>query len=448
MSTRVMRIVLSVLVLWLGGVSASFPASIALEHVWGGYLTTPCANGGTTVINSSQIGTQIGRVSYLTLRFTNSGANPIGVSPITVTGRSGCDIPFNVVRAFTVAGSGGSYEVELGVRPTAANWSFTMGVDLTGDTSATYSHTFSQNGATMGSGSQVELYWEYSGATKHSYDSRIGYGATQPVVGVPIELQICTSNRSALSNLTITSPGWMVDNGTTGNATASFESQLPSSLGTDAYVISTFRVTPTAAGVFRGNFICHTDDGMIQVDIAGTAAANTKLRAFHGTREMASNGSQVVVSGTAVGAATNVSFLIRNDEASTVSFWYSISGETGCTTSTVTAPTLTLAAGQQTTWVIAVTPTTSTWKCLPSIMQQVAPFRQVSWTLRNDAPRAPADASSIGGSSPGGSGGGGGGEGDSASSSGCGLGSGVASLLLMMGLIGLGCCRMNSHRRT
>lgn len=420
LARRSLMLAATALALLILSVPSLFSASLSLEYYPVGMaFPTSCPNGGSTVIT----GTEIGKVLYVSIRFTNNGASPIDIGVVTISNLTGCEIPFNETSAATIAGSGATYGAELGVRPTAATWSFTMSVSVTGDSVTSYGHSFSQSAVASGSGSQAEVYWAYSGATKHDPTNRIGYAATGSVVGVPVEIQARTASRSALASLNITTPGWFADPGTTTNATTAIQNQLPSQLTKDGSVITVFTIIPTAAGSFRGDFLCQTDDGMLQVDVIDTATVGTKLRVFLGTREMASNNSQVVIPGTVIGTTTNLTFTIRNDETSTITIGAGISPTytVGCTTATVTAPSLSLTAGQQTTWVIAVTPTAAQWKCIPTVSRTSGGVRSVPWTLRTDDATA---ASAPGGSS----------SGSTSSSSKCGSGSGISALIVLLGL--------------
>ena len=101
------------------------PDSFVLEYypIWSGVFTDACPNGGTTVVD----GSEIGRMTYISMRFVNNGTVIAQRSTLTISNLVGCVVPWNpITLAADINPTGADVRGEVGVRPTAATWSFQL----------------------------------------------------------------------------------------------------------------------------------------------------------------------------------------------------------------------------------------------------------------------------------------------------------------------------------
>lgn len=218
-----------------------------------------------------------------------------------------------------------------------------------------------------------------------------------------------------------TPPGWLpAVPGSTGlNCSFTIEDQLPGTLAMDQGWITTFRVTTTAKGAYDALFTSIAGDhGSFRV--SGTASTYPMLRAIHAGRQIAVNKPIIPIPGSTIGVPISLTFVLRNDDPSSVTFTRYFFG-TGCSvSSTYPSPSVTYVSGEQQDWVVTITPTASEWTCSMGLYAG----RSISWVVKNEGPAStPASGGSTGGS------------GGSGSSSSCGVGSGMGTFLLVLGLL-------------
>lgn len=391
--------------------------AIALEfYPFGVYPTIACPNGGTTTVT----GSQIGLMRYLDLRFVNNGTNPAEIGVVTISDVVGCVVPWNPrAKTFAVNGGGNSFDAEVGVRPTAALWSFRVNFHAVGDSTIDYSHTFRESGIATGSGPQIEVSHTFPSTVRHA-QSGSDFDITSTPIGEPYDLEFRTTSRSALQGITITAPGWT---GVNPNLILEVENQLPASLNLDQPWISTFRITALTTTQISTGFQCLNNDETIQLYLLTKGVAKPKLSIFNGTRQLSCNYSNNYVTGSSIGVPSIVTLTIRNNDNANISYavGFDATKTVACAPSTTTAPTTTLAAGAETTWIVSVTPSASEWEFSPYVNIYSIGYSR-SWRFRN-TPVTPAGP---------GPGGGGGSSAPSSSESGsCGMGSGAATLTLL-----------------
>lgn len=387
--------------------------NFTLEHYTdgGAIMTELCPSGGTSTV----VGSEIGRMTYLPMRFVNNGTVAVTMSTLTIRNLTGCVVPWNPIsRSFDINPGGADIRGEVGVRPTAATWSFQLSFTLVGAATVIYTHTFTESGISAGAGPQVEVSFPYPSVTKHTEPTSGSFNdGSGTIVGEYYEVAVRLTNRSAVQDLVFTAPGWT--SGNTPFSEWSIENQVPASLGVDQSVITILRRKAIAVGQASSVFQCLTNDETVQVFVLVTAIDGDRLPVFFGARQLSANNAATLVPST-IGVAQTISLTVRNDDTDTLTYTAGLPSVSGCTASTTTAPTTPLTAGLETTWVITVTPTTTQWSfSVPVVIS--SPFYLRYFTFKNTSEGAAA--------APAGS------SGDGSSSSKCGVGSGLATLLSM-----------------